>query len=110
MEEIYTVISYHEEIRSAKVKKSGCGNFFRVPKCIKSTQYKTENNIESNTGIVLLLLLLFSFSISRGKQRLQSISRYRRKERADKFNVNNALVCEFHLNPSDVNMLIGKGK
>lgn len=109
MEEIYTVISYHEEIRSAKVKKSGCGNCSLVPKCIKSTQYKTENNIESNTGIVLLLLL-FSFSISRGKQRLQSISRYRRKERADKLNVNNALVCEFHLNPSYVNMLIGKGK
>lgn len=109
MEEIYTVISYHEEIRSAKVKKSGCGNCSLVPKCIKSTQYKTENNIESNTGIVLLLLL-FSFSISRGKQRLQSISRYRRKERADKLNVNNALVCEFHLNLSDVNMLIGKGK
>ena len=79
MEEIYTVVSYHEEIRSAKVKKSGCGNCSLVPKCIKSTQYKTENNIESNTGIVLLLLL-FSFSISRGKQRLQSISRYRRKE------------------------------
>ena len=109
MEEIYTVISYHEEIRSAKVSKSGCGNCSRVPKCIKSTQYKTENNIESITGIVLLLLL-FSFSISRGKQRLQSISRYRRKERADKLNVNNALVCEFHLNPSYVNMLIGKGK
>lgn len=109
MEEIYTVISYHEEIRSAKVKKSGCGNCSLVPKCIKSTQYKTENNIESNAGIVLLLLL-FSFSISRGKQRLQPISRYRRKERADKLNVNNALVCEFHLNPSYVNMLIGKGK
>ena len=32
------------------------------------------------------------------------------EKKADKLNVNNALVCEFHLNPSYVNMLIGKGK
>ena len=102
MEEIYTTISYHEEKRSAKVTTSGNGNYSCMPKCIKSKQYKVENNIKSNTGIV--------FFFSRGKQWLQSFSRYHRKEVDDKFNGNNALVCEFHFNPGDINMLIGKGK
>ena len=49
-------------------------------------------------------------NLTRGNQWLQAISRYHRKEGADKFNVNNALVCEFHFNPGDINMPIGKGK
>ena len=36
--------------------------------------------------------------------------RYRRKGEADKFNVNNALVCEFHFNQSNANNFIGRGK
>ena len=50
MEEIYTAIPYHKKKRSAKVTTSGSGNYDCVPKCIKSTKYKVENNIKSNTG------------------------------------------------------------
>ena len=46
MEVIYTAISYHEEKSSAKVTISGSGNCFCVPKFIKSTQYRVENNIK----------------------------------------------------------------
>ena len=64
MEEIYTTISYHEEKRSAKVTTSGNGNYSCVPKCIKSKQYKVENNIKSNTGIFFLFFFFFFFSPS----------------------------------------------
>ena len=42
--------SISQKKRSAKVTTSGSGNYDCVPKCIKSTKYKVENNIKSNTG------------------------------------------------------------
>ena len=51
MDEISTTISYHEEKHSAKVSIRGIGNYSCVPKC-KNTQYKAENGIQSNIGIV----------------------------------------------------------
>ena len=32
------------------------------------------------------------------------------KKGADKFNVDNTLVCEFHFNPSDINIPLEKAK
>ena len=52
----------------------------------------------------------FPESPTKRKQWLQGISRCHRKERVSKFNVNNALVCEFQFNSSDISMSIGKGK
>ena len=36
--------------------------------------------------------------------------RYSRKGRADKPNADNALVCKFHFNPIDINILLKKAK
>ena len=102
MEEISTAISYQEDKRSAKVTTSGSGNYYCTPKC-ENTHYKVENGVHSNTGIVLSFFLFVWFffcfpkSASSWKQWWQGISRYSRKGGADKFNVNNALVCEFYL-------------
>ena len=105
-EEIYTEISYREEKRYAKVTASGSGNYCCVPKCIKSNSTKLK--IISNQ--MPELFSHFPESPSRRKQWLIAISRYRRKERTDRFKINNALVCEFHFNPSHINMSIRKGK
>ena len=34
----------------------------------------------------------------------------KRKGGADDFNVDNALVCDFHFNPSNINISLGKSK
>ena len=41
---------------------------------------------------------------------MQGISRYGRKGGANKFIVDNALVCEFYFISSDINISCGKGK
>ena len=74
MEEIFIVITYHEEKRSAKITS---GNYCCEPKRIKSTQCKAENNIKSNTGIVCFFH--FPESPNMRKQWLQAVSGYLRK-------------------------------
>ena len=46
----------------------------------------------------------------RGKEWLQSISRLRQRREKDKFNVNNALICEIYFDSGDVNASMGQGK
>ena len=46
----------------------------------------------------------------RRKEWLQSMSRFRQRGGKDKFNVNNALICEFHLDSGDINVSMGQGK
>ena len=46
----------------------------------------------------------------RRKEWLQSISRLRQRREKDKFNVNNALICEFYFDSGDVNASMGQGK
>ena len=41
---------------------------------------------------------------------LQDIWRHGRKGGGDKFNVNNALICEFHFDPIDINISFWKAK
>ena len=49
MNKISTTISYYEHKRSAKFTASGDGRTYCVPKN-ENTQYKVENDIQSNTG------------------------------------------------------------
>ena len=46
----------------------------------------------------------------RRKEWVQSISRFRRRGEKDKFNVNNALICEFHFDSGEINVSMGQGK
>ena len=49
MNKISTTISYYEHKRSAKFTASGDGRTYCVPKN-ENTQYKVENDIQSNIG------------------------------------------------------------
>ena len=106
LEEISATISYYEIIsRSAKFTPCGNGNFCvpKISKCaLQSWKWypvKYGNNFFSR-----------SKSPSSCKQWLQGISRYGRKGGANIFNADNALVCEFHFNPSNINISFGKNK
>ena len=85
MKEISTTISYHKNKRSAK--------FIRSSKRFFYEQRQTEISNPSNW-----------------KKWLQGISRYGIKGGADKFHVDNSLVCDFHFNLSDINISLGKSK
>ena len=90
MKETSTTISYHKNKRSAK--------FIRSAKCFfyKQHFYKQRQAEISNP--------------SSWKKWLQGISRYGIKGAADKFYVDNSLVCDFHFNLSDINISLGKSK
>ena len=90
MKEISTTISYHKNKRSAKFIRSGKRFFY------KQHFYKQRQAEVSNP--------------SNWKKWLQGISRYRIKGGADKFYVDNSLVCDFHFNLSDIDISLGKSR
>ena len=99
-------ISYEAGKRPKKAKLSGFGNYCCVPNC-KSTHCKLSNKAKIKTGIVFFH---FPKTVKRRKKWLQSISRLRPRAGKDKFNVNNALICEFHLDSDDINILMRQSK
>ena len=101
-----TKISYEAGKRPKKAKRSGSGNYCCVPNC-KSTQYKVDNKAKIKTGTGFFH---FPKPPQKRKEWLQSISRFRRSGEKDKFNVNNALICEFHFDSGDINASMGQGK
>ena len=68
---------------------------------------KVENNFKTNIGIGIFR---FPKSPSKRKQWLKSLSRYNRREGADKFNVDNVLICDYYFKSGDINVSIGRGK
>ena len=100
--EISTTISYQENKRSEKFTTSGSGDYC-VPK-LENTQYKVENGIQSKSNFTSLKVLVVA-SIDCKAFRYTA-----EKKGADKFNVDNTLVCEFHFNPSDINIPLEKAK
>ena len=60
----------------------------------KSVQYKVDNKTKIKADIVFFFYY-FPKTPKRRKGWLQSISRFPRRGRNEKFNVNNALICEF---------------
>ena len=55
-----------------------------------------------------LFFLHFPKNSKRKKQCKQSISRFWRRGEKDKFNVNNALICEFHFDSGDINVTMDR--
>ena len=53
---------------------------------------------------------LFVKTPKRKKEWLQNIFRFWRRGGKDKFNVNNAPICEFHFDSGDINISMGQGK
>ena len=101
-----TKLAYTEDKRPKRTTTSGSGNYCCMRTC-KSTQYKVCSNIKTKSGIGFFR---FPKSPGRRKQWIHSISRWRRKGGDDKFNVDNALLCEFHFDSKDINVSIGMGK
>ena len=99
-------VLYDERERPQQSRKSGSGNYCCIPTC-KSTQYKIENSVKTNTDIGFFH---FPKTLSRRRCWVQSVSRFRRKGGKDNFNVKNALLCEFHFKPEHVNVSIGQGR
>ena len=99
-----TKSSYEAGKRPKKAKRSGSGNYCCVPNC-KSTQVDNKAKIKTGIG-----LFHFPKTPKRRKEWLQSISRFRRRGEKDKFNVNNALIFEFHFDSGDINVSMRQGK
>jgi len=60
-----------------------------------------------NTGIGFFH---FPKSVPERKLWTSTVSRYRRKGGSDKFNLNTALVCEFHFTVEEIKVYIGRGR
>ena len=80
---------------------SGSGNYFCVPND-KSTQYKVENKAKIKTGIVFFQKLQ--------KEERNEFKVYLDFGGKDKFNVNNAFICEFIFDSDYINVSIAQGK
>ena len=96
-------ISYEAGEEPKKAKCSGSAIVvWRVARAC-STKWITRLRLKQT----LFFFYYFPKTPKRRKGWLQSISRFPRRGRNEKFNVNNALICEFRFNSGDMNVSMG---
>ena len=98
-----TIISYETGKRPKKVKRSGSGNYCCVPNC-QSTQYKVDNKANIKTSVVSFFI--FQKKPKEETNDFKEYPDFREVDGKNEFNVNNALICEFHFDPGDINVSI----
>ena len=102
-----TKISYETGKRPKKVKRSGSGNYCCVANS-QSTQYKVDNKANIKTSIVFFFI--FQKTLKEERNDFKEYPDFGEVEGKNKFNVNNALICEFHFDPGHINVSIIQGK
>ena len=102
-----TKISYEIGKRPKKVKRSGSGNYCCVANS-QSTQYKVNNKANIKTSIVSFFI--FQKTLKEERNDFKEYPNFGKVEGKNKFNVNNALICEFNFDPGDINVPIILGK
>ena len=100
-----TKISYETGKRPKKVKRSG--NYCCVANS-QSTQYKVDNKANIKTSIVFFFI--FQKTLKEERNDFKEYPDFGEVEGKNKFNVNNALICEFHFDPGDINVFIIQSK
>ena len=98
-----TKLPYEAGKRPKRAKRSGSGNHCQTAKA-HNTMWIIRPRLKQ-----ILSFFHFPKTPKRKMGWLQNISRFRQREGKDKFNVNNALMRQFHFESGGINVSMGQG-